>query len=105
MRVLREWRRDEGSRKGEGGGQGGSGTASCASSEVREKGVPQLGQWVTDNSMINGANQQITLCFLQDLQSEWNLIIKCKEVMRVKSSKCRSGEGGPAQVDLATFLW
>eukprot|EP00966_Prymnesium_polylepis_P225879 5224758-Prymnesium_polylepis.1 len=28
------------------------------------------GQCVIDNSMIKGANQQITLCFLQDLQSE-----------------------------------
>eukprot|EP00966_Prymnesium_polylepis_P241239 5578901-Prymnesium_polylepis.1 len=42
------------------GGHGGSGTASCASGEVREKGVPQLRIF----------NQKC-------------LIIKCKEVMSV----------------------
>eukprot|EP00966_Prymnesium_polylepis_P306113 7073746-Prymnesium_polylepis.1 len=49
------------------GGHGrGSGTASCASGETREKGILYYGLLVLGNSMSNGANQQITLCFLQD---------------------------------------
>ena len=58
---------------GHGGSDGGSGTASCVSSETREKGVLDYNQLVIGNSRASGANQQITLRFLQDLLSEVTL--------------------------------
>ena len=57
------------------------------------------------NSMANGANQQITLCFLQDLQSEVPYHQMQISYEGVKSSKCceivtvgrRAARGGESQ--------
>ena len=62
-----------------GGGTGGPGPHHVRPTKRAKKGYLRYGQGVIDNSMINGANRQITLCFLQDLLSE----VSYHEVQRI----------------------